>query len=123
MKYNNYLVSAHKDGKVHHLYYSEDLSDLQTIKAMHKDCEVEVIPLSTTIRKKEKPQTDNYVISRNGKPFANRVKCIETGRIFKSVSDCSSQMTIPPKRIYKAIRRNIAAYGYHFIFIPPNNDK
>ena len=119
MKYNNYLVSVSRNSKVINLYYSEDLSDLNAIKAMHRDCDVDVFRLRNKpmVRPPKEEKTETF-ISRNGKPFANRVKCIENDIVYSSVAEVSKRLNIPTWAIYHAIRRNIAAYGYHFVFVP-----
>ena len=42
---HNYLVSVFVDGRNENSYFSENLDDLVTIKAMHKDCEICIFDL------------------------------------------------------------------------------
>lgn len=122
-KRNNYLVSVVKDGKVTGLYWSESLVDLKTIKMLHKNGEVGVMDMKGYRPKESVPvEVPKFVrkqLSKNGKPFGNRVRCIETGKIYESVADASRQLGIPRINIYMAFRRGIAAYGYHFELLPP----
>lgn len=41
----NYLVSVFVDGRNVNQYFSENLDDLVTIKALHKDCEISIFDL------------------------------------------------------------------------------
>ena len=44
---HNYLVSVFVGGKNVNSYYSENLDDLVTIKALHKDCEICIFDMRT----------------------------------------------------------------------------
>ncbi len=122
-KKNNYLISAEKDGKVTGLYWSEDLVELSAIKTIHKDSNVYSMDMTNYKMIEAVPLTKNEIVkkkfTKNGKPFANKVKCIETGVIYDSVPEASRQLGIPRINIYMAVRRNIAAYGLHFELLPP----
>lgn len=119
-KTHNFLVSVVKDGKVTGLYWSEALVELNTIKRIHHSEDVSVMDMQSYVtRKTEEVQNIRRKISKNGKPFANRVRCIETGVIYNSVSDACHKLGIPRVNIYKAIRMNAPTAGYHFEFLPP----
>ena len=121
MDENNYLISVTQDGKVVELYYSSDLRELSAIRAMHQGCYVESMKL-----KEPAVKLPEYVsegkrnrLSRNGKPWANRVQCVETGEIWPSVVDCSKATGVALHAIYKSIHKGYNASGCHFSLIPP----
>lgn len=121
-KVNNYLISVVRNGKVVDLHYSDNLSDLRAIKLHetvergHKDSDFNIYPLcGYNIDVKEEGVSG---LSRNGNP-PNRVKCIETGVVYDSVTACSRLTGIPEVSLRKSIRSGVLAYGYHFILIPP----
>lgn len=119
-KKHNFLVSVVKDGKVTGLYWSEALVELNTIKRIHHSDDVSVMDMQSYVtRKTEEVQNIRRKISKNGKPYANRVRCIETGVIYNSVSDACHKLGIPRVNIYKAIRMSAPTAGYHFEFLPP----
>lgn len=111
---NNYLVSVCKDGKVVGLYYSEYLYEMQTIRTLHRDCSIEVIQLNEVPNRPVRKQEDVRVPGR--KPL----RCVETGEVYSSVSECSRKTGIPVVSIYESVRWSIAAYGYHFEYIRKN---
>lgn len=122
LKKNNYLVSVANDGKVTGLYWSESLVELNTIKRLHKSEDVGIMDMrgyfvedSEAIKK----IITKVSFTKNGKPYANRVRCVETGVIYDSVEDASSRLGIPKSSIDASIYRHIAAYGYHFEQLPP----
>jgi len=123
-KRNNYLVSAICNGKVVDLQYSHDLVDLRAIQLRHTHerkldgCEFEVITLDGFLVTDTKETENPRRLSRNGNP-PNRVKCLETGLVYDTVSSCSRTMQIPERNIYESVRRGVRAYGYHFILVPP----
>ena len=47
---HNYLVSVFVDGKSVNSYFSENLDDLVTIKALHKDCEIQIFDFDNFVR-------------------------------------------------------------------------
>ena len=47
MKKHNYLVSVFVRGRNVNSYFSENLDDLITIKALHKDCEINIFDLQS----------------------------------------------------------------------------
>ena len=47
---HNYFVSVFVDGKNVNSYFSEDLDDLVTIKALHKGCEICIFDFDNFVR-------------------------------------------------------------------------
>ena len=45
----------------------------------------------------------------------DKVKCIETGNIFRSANEAARCMNIAPQAIYQALNKGCAAKSYHFI--------
>ncbi len=46
---HNYLVSVFVDGKNVNSYFSDNLDDLVTIKALHKDCEITIFDINNFV--------------------------------------------------------------------------
>lgn len=119
MKEDNYLISIVCKGKIVELYYSHDLCELGALKAMHKDCDVEVLKIKEPdIPKPAFKPTGK--LTRNGKPWANRVQCVETGLVYDSVVECSKKTGIPIWSLYKSVHKGYMASGYHFSLLPPD---
>ncbi len=111
----NYLISVSNGGKVVDLSWSKDLVELLTIKMLHPGSEIEVMKTSDFCKEEIViPAIPAMPFYRNGKPFANKVRCVETGNVFDSVMDCYRKMGINPVSIYKSIRTGNLAAGYHF---------
>ena len=115
---DDWLVSVVKDGKVTELYYSEELNDLATIRAMHRGCVVETLRLTEV----SKTEYSEYVSAgkrkkgrKSSKPWAYRVQCVETGETWPSVIECSKATGIPSWSVYKSIHHGYSAFGRHFI--------
>ena len=117
---NNYLIAVfNKNGKNDGLYYSDDLSELQTIKAVHKGCEIQISDirdarfLSGDLIEKE-VQANNVKKMRIGWSFA--IRCVETDEVFKSIRVCSIEKNIPYKILYASIRNHAGIKGFHYVF-------
>lgn len=114
---NNYMIVVTAGGKVTDLHWSKDLVELNTIRMMHPESDVEVVSVVADGSTQEVLKSSNgKAYSRNGKPFANKVRCVETGDVYWSVADCSKKTGIPPVSIYKSIRTGNLAFGKHFVY-------
>lgn len=49
-------------------------------------------------------------------PWNKWIRCVETGRLFPSVTECSNQLGLPYKSVWNAINNGCARDGYHFVF-------
>ena len=136
---HNYLVSVFVDGKNENSYFSENLDDLVTIKAMHKNCEISIFDLNTfeilskgaidaEIRrsrerwkqspknacedpKKKRVRKERIKVS---KYWERPVRCVETGQMFPTIKDCSDFLGISHKSIWNAVNSGRARHGLHF---------
>ena len=108
---DDWLVSVEKDNKIVELYFSENLHDIDTIRAIHKGCRIKSVQIAESSNTKDEKKHDDV------KSLSKRVRCAETGVIYLSTSDCSNALGIPRWNIYKAIQRGIAAGGLHFEYI------
>ena len=106
-----YLISIVCEGVVKELYYS-DGSDMQTIRALHPNCDIETVLLSESEDMVVLPEYKS-IKTRNGR-WANLVRCIETGQTWKNAKECALDMGLSPTNIYKSINKRIAANGLHF---------
>ena len=123
---DDWLVSVVKDGKVTELYYSEELNDLATIRAMHRGCIVETLRLTEV----SKTEYSEYVSAgkrkkgrKSSKPWAYRLQCVETGETWSSVVECSKATGIPSWAVYKSIHYGYNAFGKHFITLHTEEQK
>ena len=108
---DDWLVSVEKDNKIVELYYSEELHDIDTIRAIHRGCNVEAVQIAvSTSARNKKSKCDTKLLSK-------RVRCIETGDIYPSSLDCADALGISRWNIYKSIQRGIATRGLHFKYI------
>lgn len=106
---DDWLVSVVKDKKVIDLYFSDGLRDIATIRALHKDCEIETMLL----RKNSQPDNnddDNKFVRWQSRP----VRCIETGEVFSSAAACAMALGVGRCNVYKAIQRGLAVRGNHY---------
>lgn len=139
---HNYLVSVFVDGKSVNSYFSENLDDLVTIKALHKDCEIQIFDFDNFVRfspeqvereiiksgkrwKKslEKPKIEATIHQKPvGKPKKEKRKkywerpvlCVETGQVFSSIRECCERLGLSHKSLWNAINSGNARNGLHF---------
>lgn len=136
----NYLVSVFVGGKNVNLYFSENLDDLVTIRALYRNCDIDIFDIRHSVRLSNEQVNMEIIKSRNRwrqeretrtspvtapilpvvnkarKKFWERaVKCVETGQIFISVRKCSEHLGLSYKTIYNAVNSGNAKYGLHFI--------
>lgn len=137
---HNYLVSVFAGGRNVNSYYSENLDDLVTIKAMHKDCEISIFDLNTfeTLSKEvvdaeiqrsrarwkrspkkvcDKPGKNRVRKERIkvSKYWERPVRCVETGQVFPTIKECSEHLGVSHKSIWNAINSGRARHGLHFV--------
>lgn len=143
---HNYLVSVFEDGKNVNSYFSDNLDDLITIKALHKDCEISIFDFDNFVRfttsqvereiiksgkrwKKslEKPKIVEPIIEKpkeapkkekRKKYWERPVLCVETGQVFSSIRECSDKLGIPYMTITNCIKNKNATRGVHFVNAP-----
>lgn len=141
MKKHNYLVSVFVRGRNVNSYFSENLDDLVTIKALHKDCEINIFDLLsfTTMPKSQveieikksgerwkksmervaetpKRSSQTLITKRQKvkKYWERPVVCVETGQLFSSIRECSEHLGISHKSIWNAINSGKPRHGLHF---------
>lgn len=143
MAKHNYLVSVFVDGRNVNSYFSENLDDLVTIKAMHKDCDISIFDLQefttmpreqveSEIRKSGErwkksmtaPTMPKTQVRQRSKGKQKRkkikkywerpVKCVETGQVFSSIRECSEHLGISHKSLWNAINSGKPRRGLHF---------
>ncbi len=141
MKKHNYLVSVFVMGRNVNSYFSENLDDLVTIKALHKNCEINIFDLLsfTTMPKSQveieikksgerwkksmervaetpKRSSQTLITKRQKvkKYWERPVVCVETGQLFSSIRECSEHLGISHKSIWNAINSGKPRHGLHF---------
>lgn len=108
---DDYLVSVVNDGKVVDLYFS-NLEDIDTIRALHRGCDIETMRVGGTAQPKSNGDSRKKLHRQ-----LHAVRCIETGVVYPSVKECSRETGIGVKSIYESIRRGIAAKGMNFEYL------
>lgn len=139
-----YLVSVVIAGKCVHSYFSSNLDDLVTIKALYKGCEISIFDMERLIALTASEITEELVKSRlrwknslhpepvqpepvveeekpkvqkHPKCWKRTVLCVETGQIFDSVRECSEHIGLPYMTIVNCIKNKNATRGLHFTAI------
>lgn len=105
-----YLFGVVKAGKVIKRYFGHSLSIIAAIRKKFPGCEVEAFDVSEYGVKFPKPP--NTIADGR---YYYRVRCIETGEEWESVTACSKALGVPPKSLYSAIARNSALRGKHYM--------
>lgn len=142
----NYLVSVFVDDKNVNSYFSENLDDLITIKALHKDCDICIFDFDNFVR--FTPEQVEREIIRSGKRWKESLErtkieetippqpkekpkkekrkkywerpvlCVETGQVFCSIRECCERLGISNKSLWNAINSGNARNGLHFVNAP-----
>ncbi len=143
MAKHNYLVSVFENGKNVNSYFSDNLDDLITIKALHKNCEISIFDLNdyttmpreqveaeihksgerwkkSLVRVEEPPQHSipkacPSETTKKTKNWKRSVMCVETGQVFHSIRDCCEKTGIPYMTIVNCIKNKNATRGVHFV--------
>ncbi len=138
-----FFVSVFVKDKYVNSYFSENLDDLVTIKALHKDCEIFIFDLEdfvlfakeqvekeiskSGLRWKESVNTSTYCDSSSEKVVKKKQKkgktkkywnvpvvCIETGQVFCSIRECCERLGLSHKSVWNSINSGNARNGLHF---------
>lgn len=141
---NNYLVSVFVDGKHVNSYFSDNLDDLITIKALHKDCEIDIFDIVEFVhysheqvereiarcgslwkkslayaRMREEPkkpvrEEEKPKRKKTKKYWDRPVRCVETGQVFGSIRECCDHLGLSYKSVWNAIKSGNGRCGLHF---------
>lgn len=113
-----YLVYFHRNGKVVEQEFCNTDDEVKVLQAMahSKGCKCETmhlyedkpVAIEPTQPKKE-PET-----STPQPKWERRCKCVETGKVYQSVRDCSRDTGINYRAIINAIRCGSSRNGLHF---------
>lgn len=105
----NFFLSIILGGIVKANYYANSLSVIPELKDRYPGCEVEVFDVS----KYGFAFGDAPVIKIEGGRIS-RIKCLETGQIWKSAKECCKEIGVPLKTLYTVIRRGSRLFGKHY---------
>lgn len=112
-----YLVMVWRKSKNIALYYVDNIKKLRTIRALHKDAVVEVADMEPyedckeiSVERKREP-----VVER--KPWATRVRCIETGEEWESMAECQRKTGMTLFALTTACRTGKAAGSFHYRYV------
>jgi len=137
---NNYLINVFVGGKSVNSFFAEDLDCLMTMKAVYGNCDISVCDVVSCKRltreqvayeiqasyrrwKKsmaEPPKEEPEVPQKRKKKdrpikiWERPLLCVETGKKYKSIRDCSDAIGIPYMTIANCVRRGNATRGLHF---------
>lgn len=142
---HNFFVSVFVDDKNVNSYFSENLDELVTIKALYGNCEINIFDPYEFVRftpeqvereivksgrrwkrSLEKPTIVEDTPQQPEKPkkekwkkyWERSVLCVETGQVFSSIRECSDKLGIPYMTITNCIKNKNATRGVHFVNAP-----
>lgn len=98
------------------LLYVENLDFVRTIKALYKHDKVEVVDMDTFEQKEEKREPLTKKMPKK-KPWASRVRCVETGEEWPSVAECARCTGIAFFSVNSACLKGKEVNGKHYEFI------
>lgn len=119
---NTYITCYIKRGKVINQIILHSPDEAKTMEALgrSKGYETETLILenfcSTKKHAVEEIATLQTTPNQQKHPWNKWVRCVETGQLFPSVTECSNQMGLPYKSVWNAINNGCARAGYHFVF-------
>jgi len=107
--FKNYFVSAIRKGIVVANYYAHSLAALAVVKLRHPGCEVEIFDVS----KYGFDFGDAPVVRCDGGKVCS-IRCRETDQRWRSAKVCATELGIPVKTLYSALRRGSRIYGHTY---------
>lgn len=134
---HNYLITVSSERKHIGSYYSEALTEIASLKAVNKGCEISVYDMNNMryLGKEEiltmaamatklpegepKPIEEKKPVPKSrrkaSKMWERPVRCVETRQVFKSIRICSEKLGIAYKAIWNAINSGRPRKGLHFV--------
>lgn len=114
-----YLVHFHKDGKVLEQEFCDTEEQVRVLQALarKKNYETEVSYMKTETKIGSPASFFTKKIDLEKETWEKRVVCIETGKVFPSVRECSRCHGIIYKSLYNAIKSGHSRNGLHFAFV------
>lgn len=116
MSKKRYLVFLFIKAKNVAMEYIESMDFLRTIKALHKHDRVEVVDLEEfgeVLKDEPSPEPKR----RRSRPWATRIRCVETGEEWPSIAECSRRTGIAFFSINKSCKSGEEVYGLHYEYI------
>lgn len=118
------VCAAESGGKIRDVTFYEEYN----VMAMewckqHKDkgmsVEVLICDFPSFLTKRHEKKSDNG-FKRLSKPrWSIHVKCVENGKTYKTMKDCSSDLGMSAYRIRRVLDSNMTVGGLHFIRVLP----
>lgn len=111
-----YLAHSVKDGKVVNSEYCETLDEVKVLRAIasSKGYDFDVFNLYNG---KEEPESAETVTepTKQRIVWERSVRCVETGKVYASVRDCSKDTGIKYRALINAIKNGTQRNGLHFV--------
>lgn len=111
---------AESGGKIRDVTFYEEYNVMALERCkLHKDngMMVEVLtcefPLFLTEEQEKRPDEEGIRLTKPR--WSIRVKCVENGKTYKTVKDCSLDLGMSAYRIRRVLDSNMTVDGYHFI--------
>lgn len=107
--HKNYFFSIILKGKVIARRYANSLKGIMAEKLKHPGCEVEVFD----IKDYGFSFCEAPVVKVEGGTL-HAIRCVDTGKTWRSAKECCAEIGIPLKTLYTAIRRGSRVYGHRY---------
>lgn len=113
-----FLTCYYKNGKVVDQHFLNSPGEVKTLEALgrSKGYEVETFAFECDSTHEVPKETLPEKVKQPKRPWNKWIRCIETGQLFPSVREASTQLGLPYKSVWNAINNGFARYGMHFVF-------
>lgn len=113
-----YLVTLWHKCKNVALLPVDNLDVLRTIRSIYKHDKVEVVDMETFEEKKpEKKESEPKSRKRTMRPWAMKIRCVETGEQWSSIAECQRQTGISFFSLNSACKTGKPVGGQHFEYV------
>jgi len=117
-----FFTCYYKNNKVVEQHFLNTLDEVKTLEALgrSKGYEVETFAVERDSNNKVEVSTTSETLPEKAKqskqPWNKWIRCVETGQLFPSVREASTQLGLPYKSVWNALNNGLARDGMHFVF-------